>query len=93
MQNKFFSVMYGINIVAQAVFSLLTPAAVMFGIGWLFVNKVGAPTWLYAILIPIGILAGLISMVKFVIAAATNLERLEKQGISNEKTGQTKDEK
>lgn len=93
MQNKFFSVMYGVNIVTQAIFSLLTPAVVMFGVGWLFVNKVGAPEWLYAILIPIGILAGLVSMVKFVIAAATNLERLEKQSKTNKKTGHNKNEK
>ena len=93
MQNKFFSVMYGVNIVTQAIFSLLTPAALMFGIGWLLINKVGAPEWLYAILIPIGILAGLVSMVKFVIAAATNLERLEKQGKTNKKTGHNKNEK
>ena len=93
MQNKLFSVMYGVNIVAQAIFSLLTPAALMFGIGWLFVNKVGAPGWLYAVLIPIGIVAGLISMVKFVIAAGTNLERLEKQIENEKKTGKGKNEK
>ena len=93
MQNKLFSVMYGVNIVAQAIFSLLTPAALMFGIGWLFINKVGAPEWLYAILIPIGILVGLISMVKFVIAAGVNLERLEKQTGNQNKTGNDKNEK
>ena len=93
MQNKLFSVMYAINIVAQAIFNLLTPAALMFFISWLFVKKAGAPEWIYAIAIPLGIIAGLFSMVKFVIAASSNLERLEKQGKNNEKTGHNKNEK
>ena len=78
--------MYAINIIAQAVFNLLTPAALMFCIAWLFVNKVSAPEWLYAVLIPLGIIAGLVSMVKFVISATSALERLEKQ-TKNKKTG------
>ena len=86
MRNKLFSVMYAINIIAQAVFNLLTPAALMFCIAWLFVNKVSAPEWLYAVLIPLGIIAGLVSMVKFVISATSALERLEKQ-TNNKKTG------
>lgn len=88
MQNKFFSLMYGINIVSQAVFSLITPALIMFGVGWLFVSRVGAPEWIYAILIPIGVITGFISMVKFVIRASTSLERLEKQN----RKGKDKDE-
>ena len=78
--------MYAINIIAQAVFNLLTPAVLMFCIAWLFVNKVSAPEWLYAVLIPLGIIAGLVSMVKFVISATSALERLEKQ-TKNKKTG------
>ena len=83
MHNKLFSFLYGINILAQAIFTLITPAALTFLISWLFISKVGAPSWLYAILIPIGVIAGLVSMVKFVIAATTNLERLEKNNKGN----------
>lgn len=79
--------MYAINIIAQAVFSLLTPAALMFCVAWLLVKKAAAPEWLYAVLIPVGIIAGLVSMVKFVISAASALERLEKQTKNNKKTG------
>jgi len=88
MQNKFFSVMYGINIVFQATVSLLTPAALMFFVAWLFVSRANAPGWLYAVLIPIGVLAGLVSMIRFVIAATAGLERLEKQ--NKTKTGYNK---
>lgn len=93
MQNKFFSVIYAINIVAQAIFNLLTPAALMFFVSWIFTKRVGAPEWIYAIAIPLGIIAGLFSMVRFVITASSNLERLEKQGKNNTKTGHNRNEK
>ena len=93
MHKKLFSVLYAINIISQAIFTLLIPAALAFGASWLFVTKLGAPEWLYAVLIPVGVIAGLISMVKFAIAAAEGLERLEKQGKNNGKTGNTTDEK
>ena len=93
MQSKLFGVMYSINIVAQAIFNLLTPAALMFCVAWLFVNKVSAPEWLYAVLIPIGIIAGLVSMVKFVLSAKCALERIEKQTKNNKKTGHNNEKK
>lgn len=89
MQNKLFSVMYAINIVVQAVFTLLTPVALMFCIALLFVKRAGAPEWLYAILIPLGVIAGLLSMVKFTISATAGLERLEKE-TKNNKNGRQK---
>ena len=79
--------MYVLNIIAQAIFSLLTPAVLMFCISWLLINKAGAPEWIYAVTISLGIIAGLISMVKFVLAATSALERLEKQNKNNGKTG------
>jgi hypothetical protein len=79
MKNKAFGFMYSLNVIGQAIFSLLTPAALMFGISWLLINKLSAPMWIYAITLPIGIISGLFSMVKTVIAATGALERLEKQ--------------
>jgi len=93
MHKKLFSVLYAINIISQAIFTLLIPAALGFGLAWLFVTKCNAPEWLYAVLIPLGIVAGLVSMVKFAISASEGLERLERQRNNNEKTGNTTDEK
>jgi len=62
MHKKLFSVLYAINIISQAIFTLLIPAALGFGLAWLFVTKCNAPEWLYAVLIPLGIVAGLVSM-------------------------------
>ena len=79
MNNKLFGFLYAVNIIGKAIFTLLTPAALMFGISWLLVSRAGAPSWIYAVFISVGIIAGLVSMVKFVINATSNLERLEKQ--------------
>lgn len=88
MNNKLFGFLYAINIISQAIFTLLIPTALTFGLSWLLVSRAGAPTWIYAILIPIGVVAGLVSMVRFVITATANLERLEKQ----KRKGKKKDE-
>ena len=93
MHKKLFSVLYAINIISQAIFTLLVPAALGFGISWLLVAKAGAPEWIYAVFISIGIIAGLISMVKFAITASESLERLEKQRKNNNKTGNSTNEK
>ena len=85
--------MYGVNIIGQAVFCLITPASLAFCVAWLFIKKAGTPEWLYAIFIPAGIIAGLVSMVRFVILATGNLERLEKQPKNNSESGHNKNEK
>ena len=79
MYKNFVSAIYVFNIVMQSLFTLLTPAALGFLVCWLFVSKVGAPSWIYAIFLPILIIVGFISMIKFVISASESLERLEKQ--------------
>ncbi len=55
------------------------PMLLMLGVSWLLVSKVGAPPWLYAVLVPIGTVSGLISMIRFAIVASENLTRLEEQ--------------
>ena len=85
--------MYGVNIVAQSIFSLLTPVLILFALSWLLVTKVGAPEWIYAITISCGTVMGLISMVRFVIVASEGLNRLEKSTKNKDKTGQGTNEK
>ena len=79
MYKKLVSALYMLNIIAQSIVTLLIPAGLMFLFSWLLVSKCSAPAWLYAVLIPIGIITGFISMIKFVISAAEGVERLEKQ--------------
>jgi mannose/fructose/N-acetylgalactosamine-specific phosphotransferase system component IIC len=46
----------------------------------MLVKRVGAPEWIYAIAIPLGILIGFYGMIKFVLSATAALSRLEEQG-------------
>ena len=93
MHKKLFSVLYAVNIISQAIFTLLIPLALGFGLAWLLVKSLDAPEWLYAVFIPLGVITGLVSMVKFAISASESLERLEKQRNNSKKTGNTNDEK
>ncbi len=90
MYKNFVGALYVINIILQCIFTLATPALFMFLVAWLFISKLGAPVWLYAILLPIGFIMGLISMIKFAIAASEGLERLEKQRDNNKPSGDKK---
>ena len=77
--RKFISATYVINTVLQGFFTLLTPIALMVLVGWLATNKLGAPSWFFVPLILIGVVGGFISMIKFILIAMRQLERLEKQ--------------
>ena len=79
MHKKLFNALYILNIVAQAFFTLVFPAAVFAGAAWLIVKYWSAPGWIYAPAIFLGLLFGFYSMIKFVLAAMTSLERLEKE--------------
>jgi mannose/fructose/N-acetylgalactosamine-specific phosphotransferase system component IIC len=83
MKSKFFSALYALNIIAQAIFDLALPAALFFALSWVLVKNAGAPEWIYAIAIPLGVLIGFYSMIKFVLSATAALSRLEEQ---NEKS-------
>lgn len=77
--NKAYSTFYVINIVFQSIFTLLWQIFTALVIGWIFVEKLGAPKWLYVPLILVGVMSGLVSMVRFILAAMRSLERLEEQ--------------
>lgn len=79
MYRNLVSALYVINIVFQAIFTLLFPPALLFFINYLCVSYLSFPKWSYAISISLGFIMGLISMIKFAITASEGLERLEKQ--------------
>ena len=88
--KRFVSALYVLNIIAQAIFTLLTPPLLFFFFAWLLVERAGTPDWTYAVAIIIGVLLGLVSMVKFTLSASLALERLEKQ---NDKSGNKNEKK
>ncbi len=90
MYKNFVGALYVMNIVFQCVLTLVAPAAFMLFVSWLLVSKLGAPTWLYAVLITFGFIMGIISMIRFAVSASEGLERLEKQNRGQKKTGDKK---
>ncbi len=83
MANKkyvhFIGALYVLNIIWQALFSLVAPIGVAVIISYLLVRYASAPSWIYAPLIVIGALSGLVSMIKFVLSAMEGYERLERE--------------
>lgn len=71
----------------QALVSLLSPIALMFAIAWLLATKAGIGTWIYVVMIMLGVFSGLYSMVVFIIRANRALEAIEKQ--NSRKRGST----
>ena len=79
MYKNFVSALYVLNIIFQAVFTLVIPPAIFFFINYLCVSNLSFPKWTYAVSLSIGFILGIISMIKFAISASEALERLEKQ--------------
>ena len=77
--KRFMNSMYALNIILQAFWSLLLPigAGVLFG--WLLTERGGMESYVFVILIVLGVFAGLVSMIRFLISALAGLERLEKE--------------
>jgi hypothetical protein len=84
--NKAYSTFYVINIVFQSIFTLLWQIFTALVVGWIFVNKLNAPEWLYVPLILVGVITGMISMVRFILTAMKSLERIEEQGRKKKKS-------
>ena len=82
MHKKLFNALYVINIIAQAFFTLVFPAGVLGGLSWLAVKYLSAPGWIYVPAIVVGVLLGFYSMVRFVLAAMSGLERLNQTYVS-----------
>ncbi len=74
----FYNVFYVASIVFQAIFDLLFCIGVAILISWLLVSKLSAPTWIYAPFIIVGAVAGMISMIKFILRAMASLESIER---------------
>ena len=85
--KKLVGALYMLNIIAQSIVTLLIPAGIMFLISWFCVEKFSAPTWLFAVLVPIGVISGFISMIRFVIRAAEGVERMDNSNKKKNRNG------
>jgi hypothetical protein len=85
MYRGAFSAIQIINMVVHSIFTLLFQIAIGLGIGWLAVEKWGAPSWAYVPLILLGTIFGFYSMITFLLSAMRSYERLEKERESRQK--------
>ena len=89
MYKKFITPVYIINMVMQALFSLIAPIGLMLGLAYLLVTYAEWPTWVYVVFIMLGVLSGLYSMVSFIITASRSLEAIERQHRQKQSGGAT----
>lgn len=76
--RRTYSFIYVVNIVFQAIFTLLFHIGTGLLLSWLLVNKIGLPTFTYAVIIIFAVITGVISMVKFILISMNALDNLEK---------------
>ena len=79
MYRKIISTTYVLNIIFQSFFNLAFPIGLGILSSWLLVEKAGAPGWIYAPIVIIGVIIGFSSMIRFILSAMRALERLEMQ--------------
>ena len=94
MYKKLVSTLYAINIVSQAILTLLIPIGLGALVSYLLTNYAAVGPWIWAVLIPLGAISGIISMIKFVLSAMSALNTLEKQHkeTNNISTGKTNEQ-
>ncbi len=85
MYKKLVSALYVLNIVSQAIFTLLIPIGLGVLVSYLLTRFTSAPSWIWAVLVVIGAMSGLYSMIKFILSAMAGLDRLEKEHNTKEK--------
>ncbi len=79
------NMMQALNIVIQSFFNLLTPIGLSILLSWLLTEKAGAPGWIYAVLVFLGVGIGFYSMIRFLLTALAALERLEQEQTERDK--------
>ena len=70
MRNRAFSTIMSVNTVFQAVACLLSPMAAAAFVSWLLTKNGIVGPWIYAVLVPLGALIGLVAMIGYVVKAA-----------------------
>ena len=69
--------MYVFNAVTGAIVTLVSPVAVGIFFAWLLTERAGVGDWIYVVLIILGVMSGLVGMVRFVLSSMAGIERLE----------------
>lgn len=78
MYKKFISAFHMLNLLLQSIYSLALPIGVGALASLLLTKYASAPRWIWAVLMTLGTFVGLYSMIKFILSASANLDRMEK---------------
>ena len=84
---------YVINVVFQSIFTLIWQILAAVLISYLSVKFLDAPTWIYVPIVLLGVGSGLVSMIKFVLAAMHSLEGLDRAAREKQKAKEKENEK
>ncbi len=93
MYRKFISAFQMLNILLQAIYSLLLPIGIGALLSFLLTKYASAPKWIWAVLLLLGTFVGLYSMIKFILTATAGLERMEKQRAEADAEKRAKEER
>ncbi len=85
MYKRHITLIYALNIMFQAIFTLALGIGAALFISYIATSNWGAPDWIYAPLVTVGVLIGLVSMLKYLFVAMRSLEKLEQQHKQDEK--------
>ncbi len=85
MRQKY-SAFYVINIIFQAIVTLLWQIGLALLLGYALVRWASAPTWIYVPIITLGALSGFVSMIRFILSAMRSLENIEQNGVHKERS-------
>ena len=80
---KVFRVVYALNFIAQAAFSMVCPAGVIIFAGWFLRNRCGVGQWVMIAAIVVGVLVGVYSMFYYIFKMSYAVDPTQ----SNEKGG------
>ena len=86
MYKKLVSALYVLNILSQAIITLLIPIGFGALLSFLLTKYTSIGPWIWAVLITLGAISGSVSMIKFILSAMSGLERLEKEHNTKEKS-------
>ena len=92
MYRRFVNSLYVLNILFQAIFTLLTPVGLGALVAYILTEFADVGGWIWALLLVLGVLTGLYSMIKYILAAMDGLDRLEKEQaerIASQKAGKS----
>ena len=79
MPKKVFSVVYAMNYLSQAAFSLLFPAGAFILGGWLLNRYCGVGRWVLILAIVLGVVLGFGSMISFLLKTSHAIDPTAKE--------------